>query len=173
VKGRTVRSLKIAAAIFLVLAVILELLPKTMFDSDLVNSFLRYWTQRSIWIADLKRNADSAYSGYGNKFAVSYLVSIIGFCGVTVGLILSTLRSNSQIEFSASLLEVKASRLFFLGVFASVLIFIQFAWPGLYLSHTKAATIPFLSQGLVWAFADWIIVTFLVVKRRGGWLNAA
>ena len=172
-QGETIRFLKIGASIFLTFALALELIPKNMFNLEIPNSMLQYLVERSSWLANLQRDSESVYSGYGNKFALSYLMSIIEFGTVTIFLVLATIKSNSYTLVSALEAESKSHRLLITGTAATAIIFIQFAWPSIYLSHTKAGTLPFLSQSFCWILADFLIVAFLVNLRRGAWQNAA
>ena len=156
-----------------VVALILELLPKNLFNAELPNLVLQYLVERSSWVEHVQHDAESAYIGYGNKFALSYLVLFLAFLAVTIYLVWATLRSNPRIQIPAPQAEGKFRRLLIAGSAIVGIIYIQFAWSGLYIGDTKASAMPSFYQTLLWASANWFIVAFLVTLRRGTWLNAA
>jgi hypothetical protein len=169
---KTTRFLKNGASILLLVALALELTPKSLFDSEIPSAMLQYLVERSSWLANLQRDSESTYRGYGNKFALSYLMSMLAFCVVTIYIVLPIFKSNSRTQVSLPEAEGKSFRLLTTGIAATAIIFIQFAWPSIYLSHTKAGTLPFLSQSFCWILEDFLIASFLVSLRRGAWQNA-
>jgi hypothetical protein len=172
---QTSRVFKIASCATMAVALVLELLPRNLFDAKLSVQLLQHLFSISQRLLSAHFDVEQIYPGYGNKFVLSCLLLFLGFLTSAVYSIFATLRVNPKIQISPELENSKFRNfLICLGVLLFILV-AQFIGLGLHLNPSggKGNTAPFFYRGLMWVMAEGAIVMLVVLLRRGNWRNAS
>ena len=164
---------KCASYTTMLVALILEISPRSVFNNGVADKLLGFLLASSAYLTGVFNLTENQYGNYGAKFVLSNTVLVVVFFIVSFALVIFTAKKTPRLPLSSDQRRTMYNRLCVCIAAFVLLLAIQIIWPGFYLVGGRVNATPILWKGFIWSLLEWVIVMATVILRRGAWDKAA